>query len=324
MRTIDLFCGCGGLSLGLQQAGFDVVAGADACEKTMRVYKVNNTGHAGLTEDLSDQKRALEITKSFAPDVIAGGPPCQDYSSAGNRKEGDRAALTIGFTKLVCDVRPKLFIMENVARAEKSKTFKRAFDLFRAAGYGLTTRVLDASLCGVPQKRQRLFVVGAVGNSQGWLDPFIDARLSDEPMTVREYMNDEIGVEHYYLHPRHYGRRAVFSIDEPAPTIRSVHREPPPTYVAHPQDFVDPSSHYVRGLSTYERSRVQTFPMEFIWPKNATKAFLDHMIGNAVPVELAEFVGSCILEAIGTSERERGRRKPARLVPVDGKALKAA
>lgn len=323
LRTIDLFCGCGGLSLGLQQAGFDVVAGADACKAAMRVYRANNKGHAGLTEDLADPERTLEMAKFYAPEVIAGGPPCQDYSAAGNRMEGDRATLSMGFARLVCDVRPKIFIMENVAPAAKSDTIKRAIDLFVRAGYGLTARVLDASLCGVPQKRKRFFLVGALDQAEGWLDPFIDAKLAPEPMSVREYMNDEIGVEYYYLHPRTYGRRAIFSIDEPSPTIRGVNREPAPTYVMHEKDFVDPAKHYVRSLSFYERSRIQTFPMEFIWPRNEGKHIVDQMIGNAVPVELARLVGSCVKEAIREREKRSHKESP-RLVAADGKVLKAA
>ena len=109
--------------------------------------------------------------KKFKPDIIIGGPPCQDYSSAGKQDETQgRANLTIKFAELVCGVRTKWFVMENVERIIKSETLPKAVQIFKEAGYGLSQVVLDASLCGVPQKRKRYFMIGELGGVDGFLE----------------------------------------------------------------------------------------------------------------------------------------------------------
>lgn len=110
-------------------------------------------------------------------------------------------------------------------------------------------------------------------------------------MTIRDYLGDSLGIEHYYRHPRSYKRRAVFSIDEPSPTIRGVNRPIPKTYIKHSGD-TSTISDQVRPLTTIERSYLQTFPKDFIF--EGSKTDLEQMIGNAVPVKLAEYVAGCI------------------------------
>lgn len=107
-------------------------------------------------------------------------------------------------------------------------------------------------------------------------------------MTIRGYLGDEFGFDSYYRHPRNYNRRGVFSIDEPAPTIRGVNRPVPPGYRKHSNDVAEPS--LVRALTPEERGRIQTFPTEFVFVGSAVDK--SQMIGNAVPVELAAYVGS--------------------------------
>lgn len=111
----------------------------------------------------------------------------------------------------------------------------------------------------------------------------------------REYFGDELGFEYYYRHPRNYNRRAIFSIDEPAPTMRGVNRPVPKGYPGHPNDACKLNSS-VRALTTAERALIQTFPKDFIWVGNKTDT--EQMIGNAVPVKLAEFVASALLQFI--------------------------
>jgi DNA (cytosine-5)-methyltransferase 1 len=175
--------------------------------------------------------------------------------------------------------------------APKSKAFHAVEELWRKAGYGLTKLVLDASHCGVPQKRKRFFCIGSLEGADDFLLPDLLAGLSEEPLTIRGYLGDEFGLEAYYRHPRNYNRRGVFSVDEPAPTIRGVNRPVPPGYKRHPNDVVEPS--LVRALSPEERGRVQTFPPDFVFVGSA--ADKNQMIGNAVPVELANYVGSRLI-----------------------------
>lgn len=187
--------------------------------------------------------------------------------------------------------------MENVARAANSKAFRVAQAVFSQAGYGLTMQVLDAAYCGAPQSRKRLFVIGHLHGKDGFLTDALLAGLSEKPMTLRQFFKGQLGVEHYYRHPRSYARRAVFSIDEPSPTIRGVNRPVPKGCPGHPGDTV-PVTADIRSLTTQERAWIQTFPRDFVFP--GTKSDVEQVIGNAVPVRLAQYVadklGQYILE----------------------------
>lgn len=290
MITVDLFSGAGGLSLGCSRAGLDVVAAYDSWDKAVANYNAN-FDHPCVQLDLADHLGASRLVAQHNPDVIVGGPPCQEFSQAGVRSEGNKADLTLSYAKIIQAVRPKYFIMENVDRAMQSTAYARARAIFKEEGYGLSENVLDASLCGVPQKRKRFFCVGAVGAPDGFLDDDLRAGQSERPMTVRDYFGDRLGVQHYYRHPRSYARRGVFSIDEPSATIRGTSRPVPPGYTRHANDSADPST--VRPLTLIERAQIQTFPEDFKWvgPKTAQ----EQMVGNAVPVILGQYVASALV-----------------------------
>lgn len=292
MRIVDLFAGCGGMSQGFGQAGHEVIAAFEFWDDAIKCYEANFE-HPIYKQDLSNVQESIQFITRYQPDMIIGGPPCQDFSHAGKRSEGDRASLTSSFAEIIRQVSPRWFVMENVDRSRTSRAYGIAKAVFKQAGYGLTEKVLDASYCGVPQKRKRFFCIGLLGAEDGFLNALIDARLSPTPMTVRDYLGDQLGIDYYYRHPRNYSRRAIFSIDEPAPTIRGVNRPVPNGYNGHPND-VAPITDELRELSTYERSLIQTFPPNFNWIGNKTAQ--EQMIGNAVPVKLAEFVGSIIRE----------------------------
>jgi DNA (cytosine-5)-methyltransferase 1 len=290
MKAIDLFCGVGGLSLGLKLAGIEVLAGADNWDQALNVYRLNHK-HGVISCDLSDTDSALKTIANYSVDLIAGGPPCQDFSHAGKRVEGGRANLTLAYAKIVTSILPTWFIMENVDRSMNSATYSEAREIFHKAGYGLTESVLDASYCGVPQKRKRFFCIGKLNEDDGFLLATIQSKLAKSPMTIRQYLGNDLGLTHYYRHPRNYCRRAVFSIDEPSATIRGVNRPIPKGYPGHPNDEVPVDN--LRPLTTLERARLQTFPKEYTWLGSKTE--MEQFIGNAVPVNLAKFVGECVL-----------------------------
>lgn len=292
MNTIDLFAGCGGLSLGFQNAGFSIEAAFDNWKSAIEVYHANFS-HQIFDVDLS-QNFDLEMIKIFSPQMIIGGAPCQDFSSAGKRDETlGRADLTLRFAKIVSEVLPEWFVMENVPRIEKSGILREAKDVLRNAGYGLTETILDAGYCNVPQNRKRFFLVGHLHSSDNFLDLYLDKNQSAKPMTVFEHLGENLEVEFYYRHPRSYQRRGIFSIHEPSPTVRGVNRPIPKTYVKHSGDACEPNGK-VRPLTTIERSYLQTFPQNFKF--FGSKSDLEQMIGNAVPVKLAEYVANCIKE----------------------------
>ena len=260
-RTVDLFCGGGGLSQGLQNAGFDIVAAFDWWQPAINFYNQNITGHSAYRQDLSDVDASVERIFKWKPSVIVGGPPCQDFSSAGKRDErGGRAELTTAYARIVCAIRPQLFVMENVDRAVKAKIYREALGIFEEAGYHLTIAILDASLCGAPQKRKRVVVVGSLRMPKVSLTDIYKEMQSDKPMTIRDYLGDSLGIDFYYRHPRSYARRGIFSIDEPSPTVRGVNRPIPNGYPGHPGDAAPVTTKNLRPLTTKERSLIQTFP----------------------------------------------------------------
>jgi len=293
MRVADLFCGCGGLSSGFQAADHDIVFAADTWPRARLAYDAN-FDHASSRLDLSDVIEAAHAVSQKSPEIIVGGPPCQDFSVAGPRTEAANADLTVTFAEIVRTCRPLWFVMENVPAAASSRAWAIARRRFSTAGYGLTELTLDASLYGVPQLRKRVFMIGRMDENDGFLDEDVEDKKADRALTVREYLGDEFGVEFYYRHPRHWGRRAIYSIDEPAATIRSTNRPIPPKYTAHALDAAPIDG--VKPLNCFQRARLQTFVPDFAFDKSLAPVEVDIMIANAVPVHLAEILADCIVD----------------------------
>lgn len=291
MRVVDLFSGCGGLSLGFEQAGFNIVAAYDNWIPAIAAYKANFP-HPIYELDLSDEISSIRHISNESPDMIIGGPPCQDFSSAGKRDENNgRGDLTVSYARIVSSIKPSWFVMENVSTIKSTTKLAIACDLFKQAGYGLTQTVINAALCGVPQRRKRFIMIGHLGAKDDFMLYLIKAGLASKEMTVKDYFGKRLDIEYYYRHPRSYARRGIFSVNEPSPTIRGVNRPIPSGYKVHPNDPVK-SLDGIRPLTTKERGMIQTFPENFIF--SGSKSETEQMIGNAVPVKLGEFIALCI------------------------------
>lgn len=302
MRVVDLFSGCGGLSLGFQNAGFDIVGAFDFWDPAIEVYK-KNFSHPIIKLDLSDEVLAINTITPLFPDMIIGGPPCQDFSSAGKRNEDNgRGNLTLSYARIISKIKPKWFVMENVERILKTNKFLEAKDIYKSAGYGLSYTVLDASLCGVPQKRKRFVMIGELNGKDDVITPFLFDNLAKKEMTVADYFGDSLGIKAYYRHPRSYARRGIFSIYEPSPTIRGVNRPMPKGYKLHTGDPVS-SLDGIRPLTTLERSYIQTFPKTFLF--GGSKTDMEQMIGNAVPVKLGTYIAKAIQSYIETPKKHK-------------------
>lgn len=295
-KIVDLFCGAGGMSLGFSRAGFEVVHGFDNWKYAVDTA-ATNTSHPVDVLDLSDVAATtvalgplFDVETSVRPGLI-GGPPCQDFSSAGKRVEGGRADLTEKFAGYVSSMRPSFVVMENVPTAARAAAYQSALETMRQAGYSVDTIVINAALTGVPQARKRLFAIATRDEptTRSIMDRLREG-MSREPMTMRDYFGDSLGTEHVYLHPRSYVRRAVVSIDEPSPTIRGVNRPIAPGYPGHPGDSAPVDQ--ARPFTTQERAMVQTFPADYVFCGPATAQ--EQMIGNAVPVRLAEYVARAV------------------------------
>ena len=277
--------------MGFEQAGIDVVAAFDNWKPAADIYRANFE-HPMHEKDLCDED-AVEVIKALKPDVLMGGPPCQDYSIAGKREAGERANLTIRFAEIVCGVKPKWVVFENVYNIERFGTLPVMKAMLSEAGYGLTARILDASRCGVPQARKRFILVGHLGAENGFLDEALEAGLAEKQLTVRDYLGDKLGTQYYYMHPRSYARRGVFSVDEPSATIRGINRPIPENYRRHHGDAAAIEDG-VRALTAKERSYLQPFPESFKF--EGAKTSVELAIGNAVPPALAKYVATCIVE----------------------------
>jgi len=307
---MDLFCGCGGMSYGFRSAGFNIVAAFDSWESAIRCYNRNIPGEHASILDLSNVAAAVQAIVPFNPTIIIGGPPCQDFSNAGTRIEGVRANLTYLYSEIITGIMPQYFVMENVPRAMNSEAYRKARQNYINAGYGLTEVILDASKCGVPQKRNRFFCIGALGAPHGFLYGNIFTYYCDGEISVRDYFIEQrypLDIDAYYRHPTTYDRRAVYSVDYASPTIRGVNRPKPPTYNRHPKDeTTEESMENIRHLTKRERAYIQTFPGDFIIEGlDISNGDIEQMIGNAVPVLLAEFVARRLNEYIGGIFMER-------------------
>ena len=292
MKVVDLFSGCGGMSLGFQNEGFEILAAFDNWEPAVNVYR-DNFKHPTFQLDIRTDEAKEQIAK-FKGDVIIGGPPCQDFSIAGKREfEGRRANLTICFAEIVSAIKPEWFVMENVYNIEKSPILPLAVEILHNVGYGITKQVLDASRCEVPQARHRFFMIGRLNEPDGFLSEALTQGLSPHKMSVHDYLGNSLQTEFYYMHPRTYLRRAVFSVHEPSATIRGINRPIPQNYKRHHADKAA-IENGVRALTTKERSYIQTFPDWFQF--NGNPSDMELAIGNAVPVNLAAYVARRVME----------------------------
>ena len=300
MKVVDLFCGCGGLSLGFQKAGMNIVAAYDNWPDAISVYR-QNFSHPAICADLANVEDSVHSIRQYEPDMIIGGPPCQDFSSAGKRDEDNgRGNLTVCYAKIISEIKPKWFVMENVERILKTQKLQDALALFCSAGYGVTYMVLNAALCGVPQKRKRFVMIGKLNAKDDFMKETLLENLADHEMSVAEYFGDKLPIKYYYRHPRSYMRRGIFSTSEPSATIRGVNRPMPKGYTLHPGDPVD-TLEGVRSLTSRERSMIQTFPEDFVF--SGTKTNIEQMIGNAVPVNLGYYIADAIFRYSGEKRK---------------------
>ncbi|WP_082511143.1 MULTISPECIES: DNA cytosine methyltransferase [unclassified Rhizobium] len=287
------------MSRGLIDAGIDVVRAYDAWPVAVETYRKNIGPHA----EVADLKNLLSVVPEIcrlAPDLICGGPPCQDYSLAGGRKEGENASMTIAFAIAVTAVRPQWFVMENVIQARSSRAWAEAKAMLERAGYGLSESKINAAQYGVPQNRRRLFVIGRLGERNGFLQSAIAAAASAKPVTLRDFFKphpaDAALLENgfVYCRPLRDGR-GVRSIDEPIHTIsRTSWERPTVRYLSapHPKDPVPASAAAI--LTVDQISRLQGFPENWRWVASVKQDRMQ-MIANAVPGPVAKALGGVIL-----------------------------
>lgn len=336
ISAIDLFCGVGGLTHGLEKAGINVKAGYDLDENCKYPYEENNEAEF-VKKDVKNLE-ASEIQERLDDDgktLIAGCAPCQPFSSLTNSESGEdeRWWLLNHFSELVEEVEPDYVTMENVANLKGEEIYKSFKDKLETLGYSVTAKVVKAKNYGVPQSRRRLVLIASKRNQI----KLIDSSKDIEP-TVRNHIEDmpplEAG-ERSEEDPLHWcaglSKTNLKRIRQSEPggtwedwdeelllkchkkdsgsTYKSVYGrmvwdEPAPTittqfYGYGNGRFGHPSQD--RAISLREGAILQTFPKEykFIDPEKEkiSKTEIGRWIGNAVPVDLAKAIGESIISS---------------------------
>lgn len=166
--VVDLFCGAGGLSAGFRAAGFEVVLAVDFNRAAVATHKANFPCRV-LEADVT-----LGIDLPAAT-VLVGGPPCQGFSSAGLRQNGDDRNTLVGwYARTIADLRPAAFVFENVEGFLTAEDGSRVFELLDpliAAGYQIHLRKINAANYGVPQHRKRVLGIGGLGWTPNFPEP---------------------------------------------------------------------------------------------------------------------------------------------------------
>lgn len=176
--VISTFAGCGGSSLGYKWAGFKELLATDWEENSIQTLKVNFPDTLVIKRDIKDftGKEIMELTglKKGELDVLDGSPLCQGFSTAGKREVSDpRNSLFQEFCRLLIELKPKVFVMENVSGIFKGKmlgNFKIIFKELEDSGYKVKAKLMNTKYYNVPQSRQRTIFIG-VRNDIGGVEP---------------------------------------------------------------------------------------------------------------------------------------------------------
>ena len=312
---VSLFSGAGGLDLGFKKAGFKTIW-ANEYDKSITPTFKKNFPRITLDDRSITSITTQEISQIGKVDGVIGGPPCQSWSEAGARRgiKDHRGQLFHDYVRFIKILKPKFFLAENVhgiMHSRNKESFENIKKMFKKEGYLVEAKLLRASDYGVPQDRERVFIIGYSEEFFSGPYQFPDP-ISAQKVTIRDaigYLSKiKIGSNRYLNHdltpdqtfsPIYMSRNRVRGWDEQSFTILATDRHIP----IHPSapkmqkvgvdkmEFVP--GHLYRRLTVRECADIQTFPrdFEFIYTnvRNGYK-----MIGNAVPVELAYHVAKVI------------------------------
>jgi len=329
MRIASFFSGAGGLDLGFTNAGFELAYANDNWEGCWETFEKNH----GIQ---IDKRSITDVKPKEVPDVIGfvGGPPCQSWSLAGAMKgiKDPRGKLFWNYVGLIEKKQPLFFLAENVPgmlspqhKLEFMKLIKKFWDI----GYVVSFMLMDARYYGVPQERKRVIVVGyhkklgmkfefPKGHGK-WvtLRETIGDLPQPKPASEKNKTNGKLEIpNHEYMNGGfssiYMSRNRVRGWDDQSFTIQAGGRHAP----IHPQapkmkfieqnkrEFVKGKEHLYRRLSIRECARIQTFPDNFIFYYNDV-ADGYKLIGNAVPVKLAEALAKKIMQDLNNIGGEK-------------------
>jgi DNA (cytosine-5)-methyltransferase 1 len=323
MKIISLFSGCGGMDLGFEKAGFEVVYANEFDSSIFETYSYNHKN------SYLDRRSIRDISSSEMPSDIVGvigGPPCQSFSEAGKGLgvNDQRGQLFFEYLRVIKEKKPLFFVAENVSgmlHPKHQDTVNNLINSFSSLGYTVNFQLLNANDFNVPQDRKRVFFIGYDARRTNHL--FSIKSLSNKKPTLRDAIYDlqktatpaldknktngqklQISNHEYMtggFSSIYMSRNRVRTWDEPSFTIQAggrhapIHPDAPKMTFIEPnkREFVRGKEHLYRRLSIRECARIQTFPDDFIFKYNDLSDGYK-MVGNAVPVNLAFHIASQI------------------------------
>lgn len=322
MNIISLFAGAGGLDLGFKNAGFNVIWANEFDKEIWETYEKNHP------ETYLEKRSITAISSSEIPDCIGiiGGPPCQSWSEAGALRgiKDNRGQLFYDFIRILKDKQPLFFLAENVSGIlfqRHNGAFKNILEMFEEAGYMVSTSLVNAKNYSVPQDRKRVVIIGYRKNyfNSTFTPPPPNKLIPTLKDAIVDLQGSELhGLEKNYTNgtqcpiPNHefftggfssiyMSRNRVRAWDQPSFTIQAGARHAP----LHPQapkmeDVEKDKKQFIRGkedlyrrLTVRECARIQTFPDSFKFYYSKLSSGYK-MVGNAVPVKLAEALANKI------------------------------
>ncbi|MBI4897603.1 MAG: DNA cytosine methyltransferase [Actinobacteria bacterium] len=328
---IDLFAGCGGMSLGFSATGrFESRFAVEWDEDAAETYRINFGDHvfAGPIE---------EVKQFPVADIMIGGPPCQGFSALNMTGAGlERRSLWREYRRALLQVRPTLFVMENVPQLLQSPEYASFIKSASRAGYHVEGKVLNAADFGVPQTRRRAIVIGSLLGAPPWPQPTHSpessstiglprwrtfreavAGLPRKP-NGRNWHNPRNptakSIERYETIPNEGEGRFHLAARRPDITPACWLRKPTgstdvfgrlwwnrPAFTIRTEFFKPEKGRYLhpqehRPITLREGARCMTFPDEFTFPAHQSMTSVGRQIGNAVPPRLAEAIAHAVAE----------------------------
>ena len=320
---ISLFTGAGGLDIGFKEAEFTGLLASDIMPQAKDSFALNFPDEPYLLEDI--RKLSIAEIKSYIGDkqidVIIGGPPCQGFSNMGNKNSADpRNMLFESYVKIVDALRPKCFIFENVKGLYtmfEGRYFEQVVNAFMSIGYNIHYSLLDTSNYGVPQKRERIFIVGTTSEQQflfpahsttsyGNIKAFqnVGEAINDLMDKGEEFPNhialnhSDVVVRRYQLIPE--GGKLPKPEDLPEDirrknfgnTYTRLHRQEVSSTIVPGNNALPVHPVLNRSLTPREGARIQTFPDSYIFSGDRRSQCIQ--VGNAVPPLMAAKLADCV------------------------------
>ena len=308
LKTVALFAGCGGLDLGFENAGFNIIWANDNNKKVQETYRYNHKETELVIKSLVDIK-SEEIPEC---DVIIGGPPCQSWSLAGamKGKEDSRGQLFYEYVRVIKDKRPMAFVAENVKGIVSKAhidSFNEIVDMFKEAGYTVTYKLVNAKNYGVPQDRERVFIVGIRNdlgvtyefpnptNSEGNYITLEDA-IGDLRENPGEWMEGSFSPIFMSRNRRRSWNEVAFTVQASGRQTQ-IHPDSPEMEKVDKDkwQFKQDTNSKVRRMSVRECARIQSFPDNYIFGAIPLQSRYK-VIGNAVPPVMSWVLAKALVD----------------------------